>query len=278
MESQHDDDQRSSQGSALPWILDHLLSYPGSYELPLRTMYSLNAGPQTSDPKPSDAASTESSDSLVLEDRIRRHRSQTSLAATEFKAHLLSQIAQIPTQPSSLPPSFVASFLQRCFPEQLNQVDFPQALTALDYLKDLEARRRKDVVAALKRLGIDRDNANEMKALKKKWPGVKKWVETLEEKERKIEALYTQVYLGLRRWVRLPCIIFSSFANISDSYQRNVSRSLQQGELRRNAQYPLHACDHSPADSPTHSYNPPSAAQRLLSLHHCRRAERTWRS
>ncbi len=34
------------QGAAFPWILEHLLTYPGTYEIPLRTMYTLNANTQ----------------------------------------------------------------------------------------------------------------------------------------------------------------------------------------------------------------------------------------
>jgi hypothetical protein len=92
--------------------------------------------------------------------------------------------------------------VRRCFPPELEEVDFPQALTALDYLKDLESRRRKEVLAALKRLGITGDEA-EKSDLAKRYPGVLSWLNSLENKEKKVIALYTQVYLGLRRWVGL---------------------------------------------------------------------------
>lgn len=95
----------------------------------------------------------------------------------------------------------MTSFLRRCFPPQLEEVDFPQALTGLDYLKDLETRRRKEVAAALKRLGVDRDNLREKEELGMKYPGVLRWIESIERDEREVEALYTQVYIGLRRWV-----------------------------------------------------------------------------
>lgn len=130
------------------------------------------------------------------------HQQLAAQAATaQFKANLMSHISQLPSQPCSLPPSFVTSFVRRCFPPELDQIDFPQALTALDYLKDLETRRRKEVIAALKRLGVDRDNLHERDQLGKKYPGVLSWVTSIEDKERKVEALYTQVYIGLRRWV-----------------------------------------------------------------------------
>jgi hypothetical protein len=72
----------------------------------------------------------------------------------------------------------------------------------MDYLKDLEIRRRREVVAALDRLGVERDDIGQKEVLGKKYPGVLRWVLAIEGKERTIEALYSQVYVGLRRWVR----------------------------------------------------------------------------
>ena len=71
----------------------------------------------------------------------------------------------------------------------------------MDYLKDLEVRRRREVVAALDRLGVERDDIGQKEVLGKKYPGVLRWVLGIEEKERRIEALYSQVYVGLRQWV-----------------------------------------------------------------------------
>jgi len=73
----------------------------------------------------------------------------------------------------------------------------------MDYLKDLEVRRRGEVVAALDRLGVKRNDIGQKSVLGKKYPGVLRWVLDIEEKERRIEALYSQVYIGLRRWVRV---------------------------------------------------------------------------
>lgn len=78
-------------------------------------------------------------------------------------------------------------------------MDFPQALTGLDYLKDLETRRRRECASAMSRLGIDRD------ALERDGttlsPRCLRWVKAAEEKERKVDQLYTQIYVGLRRWI-----------------------------------------------------------------------------
>ncbi len=74
-------------------------------------------------------------------------------------------------------------------------VDFPQALTGLDYLKDIETRRRRDSAAALGRLGIDKTALKtDSCELSKKPPGVAVWLKTTEASERKVDALYTQLY------------------------------------------------------------------------------------
>ncbi len=205
----------ASQGAALPWILEHLLAYPGSYEIPLRTMYTLNSNP-TGQSRPLSPTSSHFN-SIIGRVPVgnafphatpiassQEHLGKGPNAATILKAHLMSRIAQLPSQPCSLPPSFVTSFVRRCFPPELEEVDFPQALTALDYLKDLETRRRKEVLAALKRLGITGAEA-ESSDLAKRYPGVLSWLRSIENKERKVMALYTQVYLGLRRWVCHDC-------------------------------------------------------------------------
>lgn len=114
----------------------------------------------------------------------------------------MAQMSQLPNQPTSLPPSFITSFVRRCFPSELVCVDFPQALTGLDYLKDLETRRRREVASAMSRLAIDRTTLDlDAASLSGRYPGVLQWVTSIEEKERKVEALYTQIYIALRRWI-----------------------------------------------------------------------------
>lgn len=103
-------------------------------------------------------------------------------------------------QPSSLPPSFITSFVRKCFTPELADVDFPSALTAMDYLKDLEVRRRAEIIAAMDKLGVDRSDIAHRDLMAKKYPGVMMWIDGVAEKERKIEALYSQIYVGLRRW------------------------------------------------------------------------------
>lgn len=119
-----------------------------------------------------------------------------------FTENLLAQVSQLSNQASTLPPSFIIAFLNKCFPPELPHVDFPQALTGLDYLKDLETRRRREVASAMNRLEVDRESLDQDAAgLSGRYPGVIQWVKSIEEKEHKVDALYTQVFLGLRRWI-----------------------------------------------------------------------------
>ncbi|KAJ5095631.1 hypothetical protein NUU61_004987 [Penicillium alfredii] len=184
-------------GSALTWILDHCARYPGSYEIPLRTMYAINSNPAkpvTGNRAPDmfirNSTSTKSS---------RSSQDDSFDSATDLRAQLTHQISRLPSQPCSLPPSFITSFLRRCFTLELEKVDFPQALTALDYLKDLETRWKKEMAAALQRLNIRPEDANQ-KELARKYPGVMKWIDMIHLKGRRLEVLYTQVYIGLRRF------------------------------------------------------------------------------
>ncbi|KAK5275271.1 hypothetical protein LTR40_013317, partial [Exophiala xenobiotica] len=81
----------------------------------------------------------------------------------------------------------------------------------MDYLRDLEIRRRREVVAAFNKLGIDQEDISHRDKLARKYPGVLRWVMDIEEKERKVEALYTQVYIGLRRWTLINELSLTPF-------------------------------------------------------------------
>ena len=80
-------------------------------------------------------------------------------------------------------------------------VDFTQALTALDYLGNLDNTRRKELSRALQRLGLDKSVLEERSGEVSTNPRVSEWVKDMQDKERKVEAYYTQVYIGLRQWV-----------------------------------------------------------------------------
>lgn len=215
MPSQDDSTSASAGGQGFTWILDHLLTYPGTYELPLRTMYTLNSGNQNVPQQPP-------SPTLIMGNAFpppagtdERMASFTTTAAAQLRANLMSHMTEQPASPTSLPPSFITSFVRKCFSPELSQVDFPQALTALDYLRDLEVRRRKEIVAAFDKLGVDKNDFQDRATLEKKYPGVLQWLDELEKKEKRVEALYTHVYLGLRRWTLINEMSLQPFNKMS---------------------------------------------------------------
>jgi hypothetical protein len=65
----------------------------------------------------------------------------------------MEHLQNIPAQPCTLPPVFLTTFIQKCFPQKFEDVDFDQALTALDYLRDLEIRRKKELEKAIRARG-----------------------------------------------------------------------------------------------------------------------------
>lgn len=179
-------------------------------------MYGLNCVPRTAAPSTPSAPSAPSAatPSSTGPPPAVPHASTSTSTSSAFTAsssdcpstqsltdNLISHLSQLSTQSQSrLPPNFITAFVQKCFPSHLPRVDFPQALTGLDYLKDLETRRRRECASAMKRLGIDRD-ALEQRDGAALSPRCLRWVKAAEEKERKVDQLYTQIYVGLRRWI-----------------------------------------------------------------------------
>jgi hypothetical protein len=202
----------SSAGSSYNHILDHVFTYGTSYEMPLRTMYTLNCAPRAQPHPPRRGTPSSSTDSSPTTPNMPSGW-QDSSATHIFHEHLLAQMSSLPSQPTSLPPSFITSFLGKCFPPELVCVDFPQALTGLDYLKDLESRRQKEATYAMNRLDIDRARLSTDPQLQSQYPAVALWLKSIEDKERKIESLYTQLYVGLRRWVSALFVTFPTTAD-----------------------------------------------------------------
>lgn len=217
--SRQNSQESTASGASYQLILEHILSYPGTYEIPLRTMYTLNCAPRAQ-PMPgfsSRAPSpTPSSGSPVSPISLSFPHNQHS-ATTNFTNALMDQISQLPSQPSSLPPAFVTSFVNRCFPVNLEMVDFPQALTSLDYLRDLEMRRRKEIANSFKTLNLSQAHvSHEMLKDLRNWnPAVADWIESLETKLRKVETLYTSLYISLRKWVRAYLDSKSDFSQLT---------------------------------------------------------------
>lgn len=173
----------SSFGSSYPFILEHILTYPGTYEIPLRTMYTLNCAPRAQLPfKQSHSASKSLStcQTQTAGKSLAHDAHPKQMSAPQFTSSLMTQIAQLPVQPCSLPPAFITSFVRRCFTADLTKVDFPQALTGLDYLKDLEHRRRRELRSAFSRLELGRQSVEQSTS-----QAIAAWVRSMEEKEKR---------------------------------------------------------------------------------------------
>ncbi|KAL5120935.1 hypothetical protein ACEQ8H_001123 [Pleosporales sp. CAS-2024a] len=217
--SRHASDE--SHVTSMSYILEHILQYPGSYEIPLRTMYTLNCVPR-SQPLPKDLSRrhtpTASTASTASASPVAAQLAWTGAetAAMSFTAQLMHHLNSLPTQPSSLPPAFIVNFVNRCFHPSLQLVDFPQALTALDYLRDLETRRRKEMKAAFERLHVHAESYDaDMATMADKFPGIALWVRNVEGKDRKAESYYAQLWLGLRRWIMINELSMQPFNKLN---------------------------------------------------------------
>ncbi|KAJ5773625.1 hypothetical protein N7457_008521 [Penicillium paradoxum] len=209
-------------GAGLTWIFDHCLRYADQYEISLRAAYELNSHPvqsamgTASVPRSSSIFSSRNS---VWSKNSRNSKSSCSSDSPEydtnadFRACLTRTVSELPSQPCSLPPSFIISFVRRCFCLELSEVDFAQALTALDYTKDLQCRWKKEIDAAFRRLNVTSQDASDPhnSELARNYPNVLEWYKTTSQKARMIDFMYTQVYVGLRRWVLVNEMMLEPF-------------------------------------------------------------------
>lgn len=192
----------ASSGTPYQLILEHVFQQSGTYEIPLRTMYAINCSPIAQSKPRSDIRLASPPPTYAPPAVPGSQQVPLAPATAQFTSALIDHIASLPTQPCSLPTPFITTFLRRCFCAEYALVDFSQALTGLDYLKDLETKRRRATAAAFTKLGLDKESlgtsADQISAFS---PPVAAWHKSITDSERKVEALYTQVYIGLRRWV-----------------------------------------------------------------------------
>lgn len=198
----------SCSSSSYQQMLEQQLSNPINHEMPLRHMYAINctrgatAAPLPPAPRTRSGSNTPSIGSPNSPNAPTAPWQETQVTTAQFTSNLTRQISQMPSQPSSLPPSFTTLFLRRVFGRDLVDVEFHQSLTALDYLKDLETRRRKEILAALQRLDMDAGSAHGRTSdVTAQYPEVAKWLTHVTEMEDRLDALYAQLYIGFRRWV-----------------------------------------------------------------------------
>ncbi|CZT00178.1 uncharacterized protein RCO7_08399 [Rhynchosporium graminicola] len=129
-------------------------------------------------------------------------------------AHLLGNAAKQeidfdPQNRKALPAHFVRKYcLDRVFVSDFKDVNFDHALTALDYLRDLEYTRRTALRQAALGLGI-----NEHTWRRVLWGNVPalKWVEETQGNELRIELMYSDLFLDLRIWTMTSVLLANDF-------------------------------------------------------------------
>lgn len=246
-----------------------------SYEIPLRSMYDMNleaarlrsAGPPPppTPPLPSSPSSASSSSPALVTPPANHDASNTG--TMRLRSHMLQHIgAKRPTSTPQLPLSFLTTFIRRVFPSDLDNVAWEQSLMALDYLRDLEKRRQREMHTAKEKLCVARDvygpqfdpfsseKENEPAAPVSDARPVDSWIDKIEEQSRAAGVLYSKIYLLVRQWVRAvhpPDHSTFTAANTSllplDHHHRNVIRALQPDQL---------------SSSPKHTFPPASANTR----------------
>ncbi|TGO44747.1 hypothetical protein BOTNAR_0752g00010 [Botryotinia narcissicola] len=241
----------------VPWIINHVLECHLSSELPLKIMFSFNAGHRvptlkeahkwwqyepkgtaiihflislenskpenkddpTTEPgnvkesKISEAGDTQEDRSSKLDDikdeniksTIRNRAvydpfmdaSNQALVDINFE----SELSNVRRASRGLPPEFIRKWcLDRVFTKDEDQADFDQALTGIDYLQDLECRRREALREVALRLKIDKHNWRRILSAD---PDAKIWVEDIQAQETIIEGFYATCFVDLRIWTML---------------------------------------------------------------------------
>lgn len=218
-----------------PWIINRVLECHLSYELPLRIMFSFNAGHRVPTLKeaykwwqyePKGTAiikfliSLEESKLGKKEDGISKDKDNRdeSIEAekinhvvhdpfmdphneTLLDVDFASEFSDGKRASRGLPPDFIRKWcLDKVFTKVEEQVDFSQALTGIDYLQDLECRRREALREVALRLKIDKHNWRKVLSAD---PDAKKWVEDIQAQETIIEGFYATCFIDLRIWTML---------------------------------------------------------------------------
>ena len=163
-------------------------------ELPLRTLYAINVSSRAPDWT-----------NPALQVRGPTAGSRERHAELErFRSELLTIAGDLPKVASNVPAEFLMPFVRKVFHEDLSRVDFALALTAMDYLQNLDVRRRREHDAVMTRLGVKPGDATSAWLDRQaKDAQVRAWVNGLEAKAKEAEACFTQCFVGLRQWVSL---------------------------------------------------------------------------
>ncbi|PMD16726.1 hypothetical protein NA56DRAFT_545259, partial [Hyaloscypha hepaticicola] len=101
---------------------------------------------------------------------------------------------------NGLPVVVILNTVERILQKDYNKVDFSNALTALDYLRDLELTRRAKLRTAAERLGITLET---WRAVLTDNPDALKWIELIQKYELIIEEGYANIFIDLRIWTMI---------------------------------------------------------------------------
>ncbi|KAH7369628.1 hypothetical protein BKA65DRAFT_355083, partial [Rhexocercosporidium sp. MPI-PUGE-AT-0058] len=141
-------------------------------------------------------------------------RGNDSLLKIGF-AHLLDnaekELAGFDPQnrPMGLPAHFIRTYcLDQVFVQDFEDVNFGHALTALDYLRDLEFTRRSALRKAALNLEINEHNWRRVLAAN---PSTLKWVEQTQGDELRTETMYANLFLDLRIWTMISILLSRDF-------------------------------------------------------------------
>ncbi|TGO23025.1 hypothetical protein BPAE_0146g00030 [Botrytis paeoniae] len=241
----------------VPWIISHVLECHLSSELPLKIMFSFNAGhrvptlkeahkwwqyepkgtaiihflislekskPENKEDPTSKSGNFKEDEISEAEDTQEDKSSKPENAEDEnMKSTIRNHAAYDPFMDASnktlleinfesefpegrrasrgLPPDFIRKWcLDKVFTKDQDQVDFDQALTGIDYLQDLECRRREALREVALRLKIDKHNWRRVLSAD---PDAKRWVEDIQAQETIIEGFYATCFVDLRIWTML---------------------------------------------------------------------------
>lgn len=169
-------------------LLEQIFSHAGGKDLPLRTMFILNCASR-GQPLPK-----------VPENPDEGH----------FQSVLQTEFSQLPLQRTSLPYSFVKKFVRETFgSSHLDAVNFSQALTALDYLKDIEMRRTKSIKDMWTRIDLDTWESIDEKVSRDE--AVIKIFNHVNRLEKAADDMYAWLYVHLRQWILINEIKFQKF-------------------------------------------------------------------
>ena len=135
---------------------------------------------------------------------------------------LLQHMSNQPVQPCTLPPVFLTTFIKKCFPADYEDVDFDQALTALDYMRDLEIRRHKELEKAVRARGA---HDGKVMALKKR--------------SAKLDNLYAKALVGVRRWTLINELSMPQFNKCNCVAMLNTLYPLEEEDINEYLTAPV---------------------------------------